>query len=143
MIEQRAKNDCYFCCLAMAMEITYEELAARVGEDLVKRIQENGTYGDTLESLYERSGLVRDRDYTTRYLNLHDASLKFTKNMLWGRKALLQVRSKNYENGAHVVYWDGHALHDPSTLRKWTWEEVEFTYITIFSSVYFRTDISW
>ncbi len=74
-----------------------------------------------------------DENYKVLYLSLDWGSVGFTKNMLWGRRACIQVKSKNCQDEFHIVYWDGQELFDPSNKLTYTWEEVEPIYIWLFN----------
>jgi hypothetical protein len=54
--------------------------------------------------------LVRDRDYAVRYRNLSGVRLAFIRNRLWGRRAMLQVRSTK-PNPIYMDYSTRH--HEP------------------------------
>lgn len=131
-IKQRHEKDCFLCCLAMAAGLTYGEAAEKWGPDFVARVAENGCYDKDVITAFEALGLVREQHYRALFIMPEYASVGFLKNVLWGRRACVQVRSKNHAGEMHIVYWDGAALHDPSNKRTWLWDEVEPIYLWLF-----------
>jgi hypothetical protein len=73
-----------------------------------------------------------DGDYFVLFMMPEYATTGFLRNILWGRRALVQVPSKNYPGEQHIIYWDGRELHDPSNMRQWEWSQVEPIYLWIF-----------
>lgn len=133
-IKQRADRDCFLCCLAMAIGIPYEEMASRLGDDFVRHVAANGLVGSKdLNTAFGGLGLVRDSHYVTLCILPEYASTGFLRNVLWGRRACIQVLSKNYKGEHHIVYWDGERLHDPSNKRTYEWHEVEPVNLWLFS----------
>lgn len=141
--EQR--KDCFLCAAAMACGLTYEAAWDRLDEDIQASLKEKGAFGDQCDRILQalghtrliiaaRHGSASDKpgSYLMLYVSLDYASVGFTKNMLWGRRALIQVRSKNYRDESHITYWDGHEFFDPSNAKVYTWNEVEPTYIWLF-----------
>ncbi len=59
----------------------------------------------------------------------------FGAPLLWGRRALVQVKSKNYEGQSHMVFWNGRKVFDPSPLRTFEWNEVEPQHVWLFNEV--------
>ena len=119
---QRIDRDCYICCVAMATSKTYEEVSWFLTEFEWEVIEKRGTYGDTLDRLWKAVGYTKGEDFVSIFVSeyeLHSTSQLMPK-MLWGRRALLQVKSLNFEGESHMVYWDGHTLHDPSNKRQYS-----------------------
>lgn len=140
MIKQQFEQDCFLCCIAMAIGIPYPDALARWGDELVNHVANSGLVGSRrIEQAFSAVGLRRDLDYVTVYGALPGHASWETagesKKLLWGRRACLQVKSKNYSGRYHIVYWDGSALHDPSNLKTYTWDEVEPEYIWLFNEI--------
>lgn len=115
-VRTRAKGDCFLACVAMATGRTYEDAAEAIGKDLTAQIQETGAPMDRADGMngtdrvLARLGLEKNVHYIERYFpswSLHAAEV------LWGRRAILGVRSKNDAPG-HAIYWDGTRIHDPT-----------------------------
>lgn len=114
LIRQRAPSDCTLCCLAMALGLTYDELGAKLGPAFMALVSKLGTTDNEENAMFEALQLRKDADFQELILSPHWCSLAFAKNMLWGRRAIIAVRSKNTRDGLHNLYWDGRALFDPS-----------------------------
>lgn len=136
-IEQRAEQDCFLCCLAMALEFNYDQAAATLGAELAAKIGRVGLYGEDITTAFTLLGLGGDRARSI-YAEVRDeGALAATaharavlKRLLWGRRAIVQVPSKNYPPPRqHVVYWNGEEMIDPSPLKTYTWDEVRPVYI--------------
>lgn len=136
-IKQRTEMDCGICCVAMALGLPYERVIAAADEKFQETMAQHGIEDGMLHELLARLGLQLDRDYCGRYLSMHYGSIAFTRNMLWGRRAIVEVKSKNIrygeDSGLHFVYWDGAALHDPSNKTTYEWAEVEPIKMWLFS----------
>lgn len=136
-INQQGEQDCYLCCLCMALGISYEEMTSKLGAETVQRIQRTGTYNEDIALVYRLLDLKKGIDYKTFYR--HDiktgygSSAEFARDVLWGRRALVQVNSLNNEGGQHLIYWDGFELLDPSNKKTYIWDIVQPLYITIFN----------
>jgi hypothetical protein len=127
------RKDCFLCCAAMATGHNYEAAWEMMRPGMQKILKERGT--STSAECHEvlvSLGAVRERDYIVLYVLPEYASTGFLRNTLWGRRAMVQVRSKNFAGEMHIVYWDGHNLHDPSNLRVYEWHEVEPIYLWLF-----------
>jgi hypothetical protein len=138
MVKQRADKDCYLCGLCMALGISYERMTELIGADFVAELQNNGTFGTNVVKLHRLLGLIQGVNIQTIYRHAptstghRGSSLHFTLQSLWGRRALLQVRSLNYDSD-HLVYWDGQTLYDPSNKLVHTIDTVQPSYITLFN----------
>lgn len=141
------RKDCFLCSAAMAAGVDYDTAWAALDDTLRTCLGPSGKgpIGDQCDQILTRLGLDRVRvgartgdpsaaagDYYVLFMMPEYATSGFLRNVLWGRRALLQVPSKNYAGEQHIVYWDGRALHDPSNLREWKWGEVEPIYIWLF-----------
>lgn len=121
LVEQQTATDCGICCLAMFFDATaaYVDGFVRLShrEELATKGMSYEMYVDLLNDI----GL--EGMYEVRYYGYQWGTYKFFKNMLWGRRAICAVRSKNHEQSYHFVYWDGHQVYDPSTKEKYTQED--------------------
>lgn len=127
------RKDCFLCCAAMATGFTYEIAADLVG-DLYELFGTDGKgpQGQHCDEILARLGALRGFDYRVLFMMPEYATSGFLRNVLWGRRAMLQVVSKNFVGEHHIVFWDGKDFHDPSNLRQWKWDEVEPIYIWLF-----------
>lgn len=138
LVQQKPEaKDCFLACMAMACGLTYEDVADRFGEGLTKQVQERGLYGrENIATAFASLDIADEVDYQLLYcgkgMDLPPSS-QFVREMLWQRKAIIQVKSKNVPNGMHMVYWDGKQLFDPSLKIVYsTWMEVEPVYLWLF-----------
>ena len=132
MVKQRHEKDCFLCCLAMALDLSLEALIARLGDELRERVITKGSYDKDVEATFAALDLAVDRDFKRLFILPEYGTTGFIRNLLWGRRACIQVRSKNYAGEMHIVYWDGAALFDPSNKRTYEWSEVEPVYLWLF-----------
>lgn len=133
-IKQRAEKDCFLCCLAMAIGVTYEEMQRRLGTKFVEHVCKSGLVGRRdIERAFGGMGLIDQLHYRVLFILPEYASTGFIRNILWGRRACFQVRSKNYAGEHHIVFWNGEMLHDPSNKLTYEWHEVEPINIWLFS----------
>lgn len=143
--EQR--KDCFLCSAAMAAGITYEQAWDALDDTLRACFgpKGRGPMGDQCDKILSKLGFERVRvgartgdpssapgDYFVLFMLPEYATSGFLRNVLWGRRALLQVPSKNYPGEQHIIYWDGRELFDPSNKRAWEWQEVEPIYVWLF-----------
>jgi hypothetical protein len=137
IIKQRYEQDCFLCCIAMALDLDYDEALAKWGAELVDHVAAHGLVGrKNIDRAFSALGLQRDLDYVTILMEFPGPEpweRAEIRKLLWGRRACIQVRSKNYENRFHVVYWDGERLIDPSNLKTYSdMGEVEPIFVWIF-----------
>jgi len=121
MVKQKLKQDCFFCCVAQAAGLTYKQLQDRVGWAFMVKMADGGVGGiEDATFVLDKSGLKG------RYKRLWTApgyvSVYYTRNLLWGRKAILQVPCTG--GVTHAVYWDGEHLHDPGKGTGWKMEQL-------------------
>lgn len=141
------RKDCFLCCAAMAAGMEYDHAWSRLDDTLLACFASDGRgpMGEQCDHVLARLGFERVRvgartgdptaalgDYFVLFMLPEYATTVFLRNMLWGRRALVQVPSKNYPGEQHIIYWDGRTLHDPSNKRQWKWDEVEPIYLWIF-----------
>jgi hypothetical protein len=141
------RKDCFLCSAAMAAGLEYDAAWERLSDDLRACLapDQRGPQGDQCDQILSRLGFERVRvgartgdpssapgDYFVLFMMPEYATTGFLRNILWGRRALVQVPSKNYPGEQHIIYWDGRELHDPSNARTWAWSEVEPVYLWIF-----------
>lgn len=117
-MKQVREYDCVLACLAMA---TGKDYKAIFPEDFCNEVEESKGTGK--KGLHDRAfalaGLVAKQDYVSVYCG--NIPPQAVRGLIWGRRALVQVPSLNYEEGSHYVYWDGHTVHDPSNLQCYKW----------------------
>lgn len=137
-IKQRAddglqRKDCFLCCAAMAAGKSYDDSWGALTDDLREVMHVRGPKDKECAEVLRLLGLGEAiRDYTILFRLPEFGTVGFMRNMLWGRRAMIQVPSKNYDGEMHIVYWDGRELHDPSNLRLYAWIEVEPVYVWLF-----------
>lgn len=131
MIKQRATFDCFLACLAMATNRPYEEMFDP--EFCAKIEKAKGTGGKDMDEAIRLSGLTEE-DYKCIYSEGLRTSGNF-KQILWGRKAIIQVPSLNIEEGMHCIFWTGSEILDPSNKQVYHWlSHVSPVYVWIFKS---------
>jgi hypothetical protein len=128
-VTQRHNHDCFLCCLAMALELPYEEIVRRLPADRAARMQQTGADSADMREVPELLGFKLGYSacwllIAGRTVEQRDAKVRAYKATLWGRRAIVQVESINYPGDAHLVFWDGHELHDPTTKKAYVWEDV-------------------
>lgn len=133
LVCQRTPHDCVLCCIAMALGRTYEDVLAHLDAapacggnagKLGTFFVEVGCAKEEDRLALEILGLRPEKDFQQLTMSPHWATAGFLRNVLWGRRAILTVRSKNID-GHHAIYWDGAELLDPSTRQRFEWHEVE------------------
>lgn len=113
MIKQRATSDCFLACLAMATNRPYEEM---FNPEFCAKIEKaKGSSGKDLDEAIRLSGLTSE-DYKCIYVEGGNF-----KQILWGRKAIIQVPSLNIEDGQHCIFWTGNEILDPSNKQIYRW----------------------
>lgn len=127
LVEQRTDTDCGVCCLAMALRMPYEVVLGNMPKEHLETLSDpkKGMSTEMYADLFAALGLRIEEDYAVRSMGYQWGTYKYTKNLLWGRRAICAVRSKNSPDCYHFVYWDGKTLYDPSTKEKYTQEEWE------------------
>ncbi len=126
--QHSGEQDCFLRCMAMAAGMTWNEALSRWHPDFVRDVKVSGLYGhDRIRGALSALGIY-EKDcrlhFAQHWLENEQLSAITFRSLLWGRRALLQVPSKNID-GTHIVYWDGERLHDPSPGATYLWEEVE------------------
>lgn len=121
--KQRTNKDCAICTLAMFLGVPYEEV--KITTEQMESILFGGMEREVEDAILLAHGYEVGKHYTRMHAAPWWATTGFVKNMLWGRRAIISVMSKNYRDATHAVYWDGEALYDPSTLLTHEWKEVE------------------
>ena len=131
MIKQRYEFDCILACLAMASGNDYDELWDM---SFIEKIETAHTCtGDNLDEAFRRAGYIKDVNMKCVYVNPHSVSSLAVRDLLWKRKAMIQVDSLNYERGMHMIYWTGTEILDPSPKQVYTWwQNIHPVYVWIF-----------
>jgi hypothetical protein len=110
----------------MATGILYDVVLEKLGPAYTRLIARRGMDGkDEEEVSLELLGYENKIHYQKLVMSPHWATVQFVKNILWGRRAIIIVKSKNYNESEHAIYWDGELIHDPSNAKKFEWNEVE------------------
>lgn len=128
--KQRADYDCMLACLSTAVQKSYEELWTEEWKRLAQ--DKRGIYGDMIDTAFEHAGLRKNTDYWC--VNIPEfIPLSHVRQLLNGRRAILQVRSLNVE-GWHLVYWAGEQLYDPSNKQTYKWMDQCYpVYVWVFN----------
>jgi len=108
-------------CVAMAVQKPYDDLWP---EEFRKKVEDaHGTHGAVCREALEIAGLSIDKDYWIVRLPMEWAAHSSLRQLLNGRRALLQVPSLNNFGEQHIVFWSGATLHDPSNKQIYKWIE--------------------
>lgn len=121
-IDQRNGSDCAICCIAMALDVSYERVmevavAAKaydveIGTTNMRAILTGLGLGLTFNNGRPTGDFVqRDRPYAL--------SSEYFRDGLWGRPAIITLRSLNMD-GYHAVFYDGEMVYDPSPHNRYT-----------------------
>lgn len=133
LVKQHSGKDCVFCCVCMHIGITYEEGERKLGSAFMSLLHSEGCTQSMEHVILKEMGFDKDKDYKVFVHSPHWSSVAFTRNILWGRPALVTVRSKNNEDGKHMIYWTGEYVMDPSTKKIYdSWDEVEVLEMVVF-----------
>jgi hypothetical protein len=76
--------------------------------------------GTTMADSLKAAGLIENQDFWTVYVGSFPGAGN-ARQLLSGRRAVLQVPSLNNHRAMHFVFWDGKALHDPSNKQVYYW----------------------
>lgn len=112
IFKQRAIYDCLLACIATAVQRDYGDIWP---VDFLEAVEDaKGTYGDNVTKAFSLAGLNHNTDYWTVGVAWGWERNAALRNLLHGRRAILQVPSLNYQGAQHMVYWNGETLYDPS-----------------------------
>jgi len=125
LIKQKTPKDCWPTCLAMALNITHSEMKRKIGSTLWKQVCQLGTTFEIEKKLMAKFDLAWEHDWWSLWPDNNHVSTYFLRHVLWGRRAIISVKSKNNLDGMHAIYWNGKELFDPSPKKTYRWEEVE------------------
>lgn len=125
LIKQRHTKDCAIACLAMALGQSYDDFVAGIPAEIYEEVLREGTFNPVMHRMLRENNLVENEDYCHLFFGPAWGTVKYTKNLLWGRRAIISVHSKNIKDGSHYVYFDGEEILDPSTKLTYVWDEVE------------------
>ena len=133
IVKQRADYDCALAVLAMVSGRDYDEI---FDADFCARINERKVCtGDDLIEAYARAGFEKGK-------NLHDVytgygiNFPILRQLIWGRRAMIQVPSLNYVGSEHMIYWNGKEVIDPSNKQTYKFLQSVFpTYVMIFDEI--------
>lgn len=114
LIKQKTLYDCGLAAIAMAADKDYDTLWT--AEDTASL---EGKGMENMDEWLEKAGLKRNIDF--KQVRIWDSNQEIVKGLLWGRRALLSVKSLNNESGNHAIYWNGEKLFDPATRQTYTY----------------------
>jgi len=132
IIKQDSDYDCMLACLA---NYVGQPIAKVFDKELIDSINDAKTCtDDNIDKSFNAVGLKRGSEngdgFFSMYVSATDARSRVIKSLLRDRKAIIQVPSLNYEDGSHMVYWDGKELIDPSTKQVYYWlSQINMEYI--------------
>jgi ABC-type bacteriocin/lantibiotic exporter with double-glycine peptidase domain len=135
--KQRSQFDCHLCCIAMAAQRAPSSIFSRTIRDWIEIDKGSARRAATeVEKLMALAGFEKDKDYWAVYVGSQNAKGNVLQ-LLNGRRAIIQVSSINHRKAHHIVFWDGHKLHDPSTKQVYRWLEqlTSAEHIWIFNEV--------
>jgi len=144
LIKQRGETDCGVAAIAMLLEKTYEEVWSALPSDTQERILKQGMVDETFQACIERFGFVYEKDFTKRVYMPYWGSVKACLNLLWGRRAIVSVWSKNYPESGHFIVFDGtdgeETVLDPSPKQVYDdWRDTEPKTMWLFSENAFKS----
>lgn len=131
MHKQERQYDCFLACIANTIQKPITEIFP---EDFIIHIEEGeGTHSYDIKTALEHANLSENTDYfRIRVSGGYDT----VRELLQGRRAILQVPSLNHKGKCHMVYWSGETLYDPSLKQTYSWLCQCFPiYIWIFNEV--------
>lgn len=142
--KQRYEWDCFLACIAALVDGDYSALWNDMPEyhpgfdsrSFVDRMMaDRGIFGANIDAAFARAGLAKNTDYWCASFVGGMQTSSGVRNLLKGRRAILQVPSLNYENGMHIILWDGVTLHDPSPKQKYKWlnHSLQIEYAWVFN----------
>jgi hypothetical protein len=120
LINQKTNDQCVIASVAMATGLDY---------DYVLNVASiSGAY--TSSSGTHASSILNHLDvcYKNVYDHNHRISNSFWREMLFGRRAILSVKSVNNEGGTHSIFWDGFKILDPQNGN--TFDDIEKKFFT-------------
>ena len=111
-ISQRKNFDCYVACLAMFINKDYDYIKNTYFKEIDFNISKGLRTSDA-ENVLQRE----HRKYTivNKTFNLND--FEHIKNNIENIPMIITVKSLNYKNGLHVVFWYNE-LFDPNTEKR-------------------------
>jgi hypothetical protein len=138
LVKQRTNTDCGVAAVATLLEETYERVWDRLPEDLQGVVLERGMTDEDMDRVLACMGFVKDKHWTRRTYSPYWGTVGATKNLLWGRSAIITAWSRNEEGLGHYVVFDGtegtEIVLDPSTRDTYTdWKDVEPKQMILFS----------
>lgn len=119
--------------LAMASGREYGDL---FDSEFCARIERATTCsGDNLDEACRRAGFVKGENMWVFGPGIV-RDYQLIRNLLRGRRAMIQVPSLNYEGAEHFIYWDGKQIRDPSNKQVYQFMQHVFpSYVIIFDEV--------
>jgi len=134
--KQQTEYDCMLACITTLVQRPYEELWP---EDFRRQVEEKkGTHDNAIDVAFELAGLHKDTDYWPVSI-MPGTPVRTVRQLLNGRRAILQVRSLNNQGARHFVYWAGETLYDVSNKQQYQWiDQCYPEYVWIFNETEYR-----
>jgi hypothetical protein len=118
LVRQRSSDDCVIACVAMALSLRYDHVFnVAVNEGLYS----SGSGIRNEMRLLVALG-IPSKDFHLTHRGALDPA--FMRHIMWGRRALITVPSRNYPGGWHMIYYNGRDILDP-TLDHYKYEKFE------------------
>jgi hypothetical protein len=119
LVKQKGFTDCGVAALATILEESYEQAWLMLTPDLQETILKQGMMDEVFRACVECFGFTYDKDFTKRVYLPYWGSVRASLNLLWGRRAIISVWSKNEKEAGHFIVFDGtdgeETVLDPST----------------------------
>ena len=119
-IKQKSNNDCLAAVTAMILKITYEEAL----DILKKQNKEGPPFNDIdliLVALKKEIYIgILGIDYKGMKFSIPNASIGKIgfEQEFWKNEYYIGVKSLNFPDKTHAIYFDGEILHDPSSNKR-------------------------
>lgn len=133
LVKQKSNYDCALACLAMVSGKNYDEI---FDSEFCERIEKATTCTDNdLVEAYRLAGFEKGKNMRSIYIG-PTVNAVIVRQLIWGRRALIQVPSLNYNNCEHFIYWNGYEIFDPSNKQTYKYLQNVFpTYVVLFDEV--------
>lgn len=113
--QKKGDSACAVCVAAMATNTTPADVYAWLADG---RVDGDPIHDPELAMYLLRHGWImgfgwRVADEDSEGLPIDEQTHFHIEGGLAGKRAYLAVKSRNYENTAHAVFWDGYCVRDP------------------------------
>jgi ABC-type bacteriocin/lantibiotic exporter with double-glycine peptidase domain len=138
LIKQRGLTDCGIAALATVLEVTYEQVWDAQPAETQAKITAKGMNDEIFDRCLVNLGFIKDKHWVRRVYAPYWGSIRGIQNLMWGRRAMVTAWSKNEQESAHFIVFDGtdgdEVVLDPSTRLTYdTWQEVEPKQMILFA----------